>query len=250
MGLADYILLVLTVAASLAAAVSSIVLTLPKPKYQAARFGFIVSAICFGGLGIVWGANANQSLGLRMAAAAITAAIGAAALVWVLSLIKNPEPDPIPDIALTLVNPASPAAFVLNTSNKIARDVQYWAAIWNLDLPDRTDSLPLPSNTFSFIRPHEGGGPMSYFDSALSLIKPGNRLAGIMYVTCSECARTKSYWVSIKWGEGGWLAEIPASRGNISLVALAKIIPDIAKDPEHFFSDIPETARAPIRPVQ
>jgi hypothetical protein len=87
MHLLDYVLLVLATAAGLAAAVGGIMLTLPSPRYRAAKAAFWFAAMCFGSLGILWGANAaNYPLSVRLIAAGSTAAIAAMALTYMLSL--------------------------------------------------------------------------------------------------------------------------------------------------------------------
>jgi hypothetical protein len=92
MALSDYILLVLTAAAGLAATVGGVMLTLPSPNYYIVRGSFWMAAVCFGGLGIVWGTAAgNQPMLLRLAVAGVTAALAAMVLTWVLSqIIEKP----------------------------------------------------------------------------------------------------------------------------------------------------------------
>jgi hypothetical protein len=89
----DYVLLVLATAVGLFVAGGGIVLTLPTPHYRAAKLAFWAAAICFGGLGILWGAfSTTYPLSVRIPAAGVTAAIAAMALTFMLSLLaSHPE---------------------------------------------------------------------------------------------------------------------------------------------------------------
>jgi hypothetical protein len=104
----------------------------------------------------------------------------------------------------------SPALTVVNKSAVLAKDIKWTVALWNMDLQDRNDPLPLPVGTFDWIRPDNEGGPQNLFDGPLvsPLLKSGNRLFGSASVICPECARGRTYIVYIVWGEGGWFSEI------------------------------------------
>jgi hypothetical protein len=126
------------------------------------------------------------------------------------------QPSNTPDVIARFVYPKSPALVLVNRSDKIARQIKWSAAIWNLDDP-RTyvnpnpaqvahDPLPIPVSTFDFLRPHSSGGPQTIFNE--QYIKPGQRLFGSISVICPECSRGHTYVVSIIWGTGGWYTEI------------------------------------------
>jgi hypothetical protein len=94
MRLLDYLLLALATAAGLAAAGGGIMLTLPSPKYRPVITAFRFAALCFGGLGIVWGIQAsNYSLSIRLLVAGLTAAIAAMAATYVVSLVEHSAKD-------------------------------------------------------------------------------------------------------------------------------------------------------------
>ena len=116
----------------------------------------------------------------------------------------------LPDVALRFVYPKSPALVLANQSAVIARDIKWLVILWNMDLPDRNDPLPIPVSTFDWIRPHTQGGPQNLFGSPIvaSLLKPGNRLFGSASVICPECARGRTYIVYIVWDDGGWFSEV------------------------------------------
>jgi hypothetical protein len=125
-------------------------------------------------------------------------------------LEKKPQNLLLPDVTLRFVYPKDPALVIANPSDSIARDIKWMVALWNMDLPDRNDPLPIPVSTFDWIRPHDEGGPQNLFDSPLvaPLLRQGNRLFGSASVSCPECARGRTYIVYIVWGEGGWVSEV------------------------------------------
>jgi hypothetical protein len=116
----------------------------------------------------------------------------------------------LPDVALRFVYPKSPALVLVNQSAVLARDIQWFVLLWNTDLPDRDNPLPIPISEFRFLRPHEQGGPQNLFSSpsVAPLLEPGNRLFGSASVICPECARGRTYIVYIVWNEGGWFSEV------------------------------------------
>lgn len=126
-------------------------------------------------------------------------------------IIKQMDQEAIPPVlTLGFVYPKSPALMLINESDAIAKDILWYLILWNLDLPDRSDPLPIPSQKADWLRPHDGGGPLSLFGdpSVASLLKPGNRLFGVASVRCATCSRGRAYIVRIVWGENGWFSEI------------------------------------------
>jgi hypothetical protein len=161
---------------------------------------------------------------------------------------KSEEETAHPDVTLRLAYPESPAVMLINLSDVVAREVKYWAAIWNLETKN---TLPIPVATFDYIRAHEGGGPLAFFGlpNVQSLLNIGNRLAGFVGVTCPNCVTTHYYWVYVIWEEGGWFSELPNGKSP-NLASLSKAIPVIAEDADRFFRDIPPETRIPITGTQ
>lgn len=126
------------------------------------------------------------------------------------------QEKPKPDVSLRFVYPKEPDLIIINRSDSIARDIKWGAAIWNMDLPDRNDPLPIPTSTFDWLRPHTEGGPQALFGTTLvaSLLKPGNRLLGSVSIGCPECPRGRTFIVYIVWAEGGWFSEIESERSG------------------------------------
>ena len=128
------------------------------------------------------------------------------------ALPSKPTPQLEPKslgVALRFVYPPSPALVIVNQSDTVARDIKWTVLLWNMDLPDHNDPLPIPVGTFDFIRPHREGGPQNLFGSPYvsPLIKPGDRLFGSAAVDCPDCARGRTYVVYIVFGKNGWFSE-------------------------------------------
>jgi hypothetical protein len=125
---------------------------------------------------------------------------------------EKPRSAPVmPEVTLRFVYPDFPSLVITNPSKILARDIKWTVALWNMDLPDRNDPLPIPVQVFDWIRPHEEGGPEDLFNTPLvnPLLKTGDRLFGSASVICPDCSRGRTYAVYIVWGKGGWFYEVP-----------------------------------------
>lgn len=163
-----------------------------------------------------------------------------------------PAPPSAPSVALRFVYPKAPALVIVNDSEAVARDIKWTVVLWNLDLPDRDEPLPIPVTAFDWIRAHNLSGPQGLFGGALvpPLLKPGNRLFGTASVVCPDCDRGRTYIVYIVWDQGGWYSEIEDEKsGNV-------IIPVNLKGESRaaYFAMLVESAapasRVPIGPLQ
>jgi hypothetical protein len=125
-----------------------------------------------------------------------------------------------PDLALRFVYPEFPALVLINQSSVLARDVKWTVVLWNRDLPQRNDPLPIPVSTFDWIRPNDEGGPQSLFGSPAvqSLLKLGDRLFGSASVCSPNCIQGRTYVVYIVWGKSGWFAEIKGEEAGKILI--------------------------------
>jgi hypothetical protein len=156
-------------------------------------------------------------------------------------LVREAAKGPLPDVHLIFVYPESPALILYDASDAPAENAIYSFGMWNLSGPadQLKDPLRIVSSKADFVRGHESAGPNNIFDvpGVKERLQPGDQLFGFVNVSCPRCVRTRQYWLSIKWGAGGWYAELPPGR-SIDLVALAKAIPNIAKFPEQSFSEL------------
>ena len=151
----------------------------------------------------------------------------------------------LPDVRLRFVYPKSPALMLINSSDALARDVKWTVVLWNLDLPERDEPLPIPVATFDWLKPGQQGGPQNLFGSntVAPLIKQGDHLFGSASVNCPTCSRGRSYIVSIVYGEGGWVAEVEREKsGNLF------IPPNLRKETrDTYFKTLEETTAAESR---
>jgi hypothetical protein len=180
-------------------------------EFLIAKIAFIAAASDVFGLTTWWLYKSGFSFGNTTMGVVIGVCL-VLALPAVLRWVDNKETaaNEHPDVSLRFVYPKSPALVLVNNSEIIARDIKWVVVLFNMDLPDRDDPLPIPINTFDWLKPHTEGGPQNLFRSELvsPLLKPGNRLFGSASVTCPACARGRTYVVYIVWGEGGWFAEL------------------------------------------
>lgn len=154
-------------------------------------------------------------------------------------------------VALRFVYPKSPALVIVNQSNSVIRDIKWAVVLWNMDLPERNDSLPIPVETFDWLKGNDEAGPQNLFGrpSVASLLKTGNRLFGSASVDCPTC-KGKTYAVYIVWGEGGWFSEVESEK--IGIPSGKVLIPtNMLKDGrENYFRELevmaPENSRLPI----
>jgi hypothetical protein len=130
----------------------------------------------------------------------------------------------IPMVRLSFVNRASPRIIIENDSDVLAEQIKWSIGIWNIDdaraffnhdtteQPVVHDALPIPVQTFDFLRAHTQSGQMSIFDTlrASGYVKDGQRLYGSISVISPTCLRGRTYIVGIKYGVSGWYYEDPS----------------------------------------
>jgi hypothetical protein len=154
------------------------------------------------------------------------------------------------ELALQFVYPKKPALLVQNPSSVLAREVLWGLAVWNVDaLPQQHNPLPIRAQSIKWIRPGQAIGPFDVFRSleVAPLIKPGDRIFGSASVNCAECARGRTYWLYVVWGESGWYSEI-AGKTNGALMIPRGITNEQLKDTLlRQAGAIPEGARVPIK---
>jgi pimeloyl-ACP methyl ester carboxylesterase len=153
-----------------------------------------------------------------------------------------------PDVTLRLVYPGEPALLLINQSGAIARDIKWTVTLWNLDLPERTNPLPIPVSTFDWIRPRQTGGPQNLFGAPAvkSLLSSGNRLIGSASVVCPDCTRGRTFVIYIVWGQGGWFTEVVDRKDGEILIPNRFTKTLISQYAKELLSLIPESARIPI----
>ena len=234
-------------------------------EFWVARLCFIVAALAVSGLTIHWLYTAYWLLSRKMIVGAVVGAIllpaTIGALFWVdyretlkkipPELVPQQKPETaaeFPDVTLRFVYPKSPALVLVNQSGKVAHQIKWLVALWNLDLPDRTDPLPISVSTFDFIRPHLESGPQNLFGSSLvsPLLKPGNRLIGSASVQCPDCVRGRTFIVYLVWDQGGWFTEVLDMTSGAVLTPPHFTREEIFQYFRELMARVPENARIPI----
>jgi hypothetical protein len=88
--------------------------------------------------------------------------------------------------------------------------MKWVVALWNTNLPDRNDPLPIPIGAFDWLRQHTESGPQNLFGApgVSPLLKEGDHLLGSASIACARCKRGRTFVLSIVWGESGWFSEV------------------------------------------
>ena len=218
-------------------------------EFWVARIAFIAAALDVSGLIVWWLYNSAPSR-WKTPTGILIAGLSVVALPVILRWIDTKEASATeqPDVTLRFVYSQTPALQLVNISDKTAREIKFMVAVWNIDLPNRHDPLPIPVSTADFLKAREVTGPMAVFTSPLvtPLVHAGNRLFGSASVSCSECSRGRTFIVSIVWGEGGWFAELPEEKSGGVTVPRHFTTEAITAYFNEFPKKIPPQSRIPI----
>jgi hypothetical protein len=130
----------------------------------------------------------------------------------------------------------------------VLREPKFSPGIWNLDRPNPSEGgtptiLPIPVESGDWIRPHEKQGPNQFIGqpNSKALLKEGDRLFGVVNVTCPDCVATRIYVIYVVYGKGGWYSEI--INNTLTWKDLAKLAD---KGVDDFLATIPEANRIQI----
>jgi hypothetical protein len=121
-----------------------------------------------------------------------------------------PQKGPPPDLRLQLVYPRSASVYVYNSSKAgIAEKPKYQLTLADIDNLD-PGLLPITTQEGDYIRPGEGWGPNSAMSlpGVMNIVKSGDRVFGYGLILCPDCLKTRSYWIYIEQGRGGWYCEM------------------------------------------
>jgi hypothetical protein len=197
-------------------------------EFWVARICFFVAAVDIVGLSFYWIWSANEPLAWKIVVGLIAGAIIFPATLGAIHWVDLREKSRFSsinkeaaDVTLQFVYPTEPALMLINTSNKLAREIKWTVVLWNLDDPrvysnqnlpnkDIHEPLPIPIQIYDFIRPHSKGGAQNLFSSPLvaPYVKSGDRLIGSASTICPDCERGHTFVVYIEFGKGGWYSEV------------------------------------------
>jgi hypothetical protein len=156
-------------------------------------------------------------------------------------------PPKIPDVAMAFYNPAGPYLRIINESDAIARQIKWSVVVWNVDDTSNLNPLPIPVQTYDYLRPrHSGGNEVPFANSLLSgEVRIGTHLFGCATVECPDCTKGRSYWIYIDYGNSGWYSEIPG--GDAQLRVPAEMSHDgILRYEAAMIASVPVSKRIPL----
>jgi hypothetical protein len=167
--------------------------------------------------------------------------------VGVLLIFLLPH-EAFPDVRLIFVQGDTPSLIIENQSpTKTALSIKYGGLLANVTGEDPRKPLPIPFESFDFLRPTGRSALIPIFERPLvtPLLKPEDEIFGYVAVSCPECVRERIYWLYIRWTKGGWYSEVPEGKG-IDTRWLYQALPEIKQNSTVALRFIPASARVPI----
>jgi pimeloyl-ACP methyl ester carboxylesterase len=121
------------------------------------------------------------------------------------------------DVRLVVGRHTDPVFWVYNSSNTVAQQPKYQLNLWDLNMrdPDPKEArlnLQIPAQVMQdYILPGQALGPWRILglSGRGSTITPGHVVFGYGQVVCINCQRMRYFWLFLKIGESGWIAEVP-----------------------------------------
>ena len=219
-------------------------------EFWIARIAAVAAALDLVGLTIWWLYKSDFTL----VNSVIGSVVGVCVVLMLPAVLKWVDAKELittakPDVSLRFVHPKAPALVLENNTDTIAKDIKWIVTLFNMDLPERNNSLPIPVSTFDWIAAHAHSGPQDLFGTALvsPLLKPGNRLFGSSSVICPTCSRGHTYYVYIEWEKGGWFAEIEGEKSGFVFTPENGLKLSRMEYFDRGLSAVPASARVPIR---
>jgi hypothetical protein len=152
-------------------------------------------------------------------------------VIGVLLIFLLPH-ETFPDVRILFVQSDKPALVLENIStSKPAREIKYGGFLTNLSGDDPRKPLPIPFESFDFLRPSGKSALEPIFERPMvaPLIKNGDEIFGYVSVSCPECERERVYWVYVKWPDSGWSSELPQGQ-SVNTKWLYDALPELKKN--------------------
>lgn len=163
----------------------------------------------------------------------------------------------VSDVRLVIGQLANPVFWVFNPSGVVAQQPKYQLNLWNLHLPDPSPSPDVPRLNLripvklmqDYILAGRALGPWRILDlspSGRDVVR-GHVLFGVASLQCFNCERVRHYWIHLKIGESGWIAEIAVDEEKTMNTRFAAVLH--AGDKASLIVDevIPLTSREIVR---
>ncbi len=122
------------------------------------------------------------------------------------------------DLRMIFVGKEKLQFYLVNESDESASQPKYFFGLWDINrpvylrsLPDVMQPLQIPSKTetdFVFRRATQGPQDVIVGDGMVSHVQYGDRIFGMAYLVCFNCAHERAYWLFFQIGSGGWFAEM------------------------------------------
>lgn len=128
-----------------------------------------------------------------------------------------------PNLRLSFVHPTEVAIVVENDRHAgLADRPKYFVQL--VDLDNLSAFLRIPTFMGDYIRSGEFIGPNEFMGMAevKAVVKPGDRIFGSVGVSCPTCVKSRTYWLYVKAGDGGWYEEQEGAPRAIASIDAAK----------------------------
>lgn len=147
-------------------------------------------------------------------------------------IFPKPQPPEKPDIGLEFVGPGDVGFRMINLSNVVLQEPKYTLLLFDLDGPKKSfpngtaapEPLPIPTEIeHDFMRPKDKylwRPIVSTFPAVQAIVKSGDRIFGLGFVSCPHCIIDRTYWVYFVVGGGGWYSEVAKDRAKIPMGGL------------------------------
>ena len=156
------------------------------------------------------------------------------------------------DVALQFVYSQLPYLQLVNQSDQLARDIYGKITLWSLDkLPENTSPIQIQGIGFNWLRAQDKSEPQYIWGGLANtgMLQPENRIFGFASITCADCQKSRMFYVSIVWEQGGWYAELSDEQAASILTQGPNRLTakEISEFYAHFEPKIPAQNRIPIK---
>jgi len=161
---------------------------------------------------------AATKISLDLVLAALTLIIGIGVPIYVAIYQRDTDltasVSPIIYLHLQKID-EHPSLILENNSNRIAENIVYGVAIFDLNFPEAIAPapatrvpLPIVGGKVDFLRPHNSTAGHDIFLRVSQKIRRGDKIFGYLTADCPTCEFKSGIWVYYEWGNGGWYAPI------------------------------------------
>ena len=137
-----------------------------------------------------------------------------------------------PMVSLVVGQPADPVFWIYNGSGNVVQQPKYQLNLWNLSMADPDGREPrfnmqIPVRLMQdYILAGKALGPWRILDLSARgrQITPGQVLFGYGQLQCLNCEGIRYFWLLLKIGESGWIAEVPPAEVKMINTRLTAVL--------------------------